>query len=312
MNWGPAPPERRPITSSMDQPSSIASLRAATAAWNGLGAVDHACGIPAALDARRAPASASARGEPACVLKPVGDASSIRAIAALNRCNAARARSAPGPSIPASVVVAAMKEAAWRQRCGAKSITDGCGSEAGGGPVRVVMALRSAQGSSLRGVEAAAVCAAAGKAVAVGCGFAATDCAFSPAGCVFSPAGCTAAGAGDAACGCGGAMEPATAAAVVAASRMVATPEATAAGTAAVRAALAAVSAEAATAGILAGAGVGAAAGAVAGAGAAAEAGTGTGAGVAGFAGAKPGTRRRRAASAPAPVVGATRTSRML
>ena len=308
MNWGPAPPERRPITSSMDQPSSIASLRAATAAWNGFGAVDHACGIPAALDARRAPASASARGEPACVLKPVGDASSIRAIAALNRCNAARARSAPGPSMAASVVVAAMKEAACRQRCGAKSIRDGCGSEAGGGPVRVVMALRIAQGSSLRGVEAAAVCAVAGAAVAVGCGFAAADCAFSPAGCVFSPAGCTAAGAGDAACGCGGATEPATAAAVVAASRMVATPEATAAGTAAVRAVLAAVSAEAATAGILAGAG--AAAGAVAGAGAAAEA--GAGAGVAGFAGAKPGTRRRRAAIAPAPVVGATRTSRML
>ena len=166
MNWGPAPPERRPITSSMDQPSSIASLRAATAAWNGLGAADHACGIPAALDARRAPASASARGEPVCVLKPVGDASSIRVIADLNRCNAARARSALGPSMPASVVVAAMKEAAWRQRCGAKSITDGCGSEAGGGPVRVVMALRIAQGSSLRGVEAAAACAVAGKAVA--------------------------------------------------------------------------------------------------------------------------------------------------
>ena len=166
MNWGPVPPERRPITSSMDQPSSTASLRAATAAWNGLGAVDHACGIPAALDARRAPASASARGEPACVLKPVGDASSIRAIADLNRCNAARARSAPGPSMPASVVVAAMKEAACRQRCGAKSITDGCGSEAGGGPVRVVIALRSAQGSSPRGVEAAAVCAVAGEAVA--------------------------------------------------------------------------------------------------------------------------------------------------
>ena len=51
MNWGPAPPERRPITSSMAQPSSTASLRAAMAAWNGLGAVDQASGMPAALAA---------------------------------------------------------------------------------------------------------------------------------------------------------------------------------------------------------------------------------------------------------------------
>ena len=40
MNRGPAPPDSRPITSSIDQPTSTASLRAAMAAWSDFGALD--------------------------------------------------------------------------------------------------------------------------------------------------------------------------------------------------------------------------------------------------------------------------------
>ena len=114
MKSGPLPPESRPMTSSIDQPSSTASLRAAMAAWSGLGASDQVFKMPAAFAARRAAASASAGGEPANLARPFGVVSSMLASAVPKRCRASRARSATGPSSAASVVAAATKDAACR------------------------------------------------------------------------------------------------------------------------------------------------------------------------------------------------------
>ena len=119
IDGGLAPPESRPMTSRIDQPMSTASFRAAMAARSGLGAFDHAGGIPEAFAAWRAAAKASACGDPASTLRPDGDVSCMCAIAPLNRCKAARGRSANGPPMPVSVVATATKRAACRHRCGA-------------------------------------------------------------------------------------------------------------------------------------------------------------------------------------------------
>jgi hypothetical protein len=67
-----------------------------------------------------------------------------------------------------SVVAAATNEAACLQMCGATSITDGCGFDSGGGPVRLVSRWSSSHGSSLAGSRGVAAGGAAGGAAVDG------------------------------------------------------------------------------------------------------------------------------------------------